>query len=74
MAFPEHLQNCMILFFDRVVMVDLCGMCAFFHYVFAPPHGFINRLCSVIVALPGHLLYFIFFLLHFLFVYSFCFR
>ena len=28
------------------------------HVLFALPHGVIGRLCSVIVALPGHLLFY----------------
>ena len=34
----------------------VCGMCAAFHDLFALPLGVIGRLCSVIMAVPGHLL------------------
>ena len=35
----------------------VCGICTVCHGVFAHPFSAINRLCSVSLALPGHLLY-----------------
>ena len=34
------------------------GLCTLCHDLFAPPLGVIGRLCSVIVALSVHLLYY----------------
>ena len=36
---------------------SVCGMCTVCHGLFALPLGVICRLCSVIVAIPGHVLY-----------------
>ena len=45
--------HCMLLLFAFISFV-----CAVFHDLFAFSLGVINRLCFVIVALPGHLLYY----------------
>ena len=51
----------------ELVVLPFCGFCTFCHGLFALPVGVIDRLCSLIVAIPRHLL-FVCFLFCFCFV------
>ena len=43
-----------------VLLSLLCGLCIVCHKLFALPFGVIDRLCSVNLALPRHLQYYLY--------------